>query len=204
MLRYCRAQLADLTVAEIKQFYRDNSITGYSRYTKKVDLIEYVYSVLAVIDDTEEGSSPVDPIEEQIGDGDQISPEAIASEETGSNTHTVDLIGSNDSHPTRALNRIDRPVRSSGIPESCCKVPARSLQGPSKVPPRNLGAFCEYPANILGLCQCHDPDIPRSSLGHDPRIIDLYPKSSHGFNSIFPGSRINPVPSKDEQFRGIG
>ncbi len=203
MSRYSRPELEGMTVAAIKQFCRDREITGYSRYTRKSDLIAYVYSVLDSIAAILEEDLLEAPTEDLDGDRAESSPVAIASTQIDPDLYPISQINPDPSQVSQTAGKTDLyespiviPASSQSYPNG---VPGLSREGPPVIP----RVSCEYPANILGLCTHHSPGINRASCENDPGIIDLYPKSSHGFSSIFPGSRINPLPSKHEQFRGI-
>lgn len=204
MSTYSRPQLEGMTVAAIKEFCRAREITGYSRYTRKSDLIEYVYSVLDSIEEMLEEDLLEAPTEDLDGDRTQSSPGAIASTQIYPDLHPISQINPDPSQVLQTAGKTDQCESSLVIPELSQSypngVPGVSREGPPVMP----GASCEYPANILGLCTHHSPGITRSSCEHHPDIIDLYPKSSHGFSSIFPGSRINPVLSQHNQVRVQG
>lgn len=203
MSTYCRPELEGLTVAAIKQFCRDNEITGYSRYTRKTDLVEYVYSVLDSIETMMEENLLEAPTEELEGDRTESSLEAIASDQI-----YPDAIASTQIHPDPS--QVLLPLGKTDQSESSLVIPELSQSHPKSIPGASPGhpsviprASCEYPQNILGLCTHHSTGITRSSPGHDPGIIDLYPKSSHGFSTIFPGSRIQQPLTQCSQVRGL-
>jgi hypothetical protein len=199
MSTYSRPELEGMTIAAIKQFCRDREITGYSRYTRKSDLIAYVYSVLDSIDAFLEENLLEAPTEELGGDRTESSPEAIASTQIDPDLSPISQIHPDHSQVSETPRKTDQYESSLVIPELSRSYP-NGITGLSPgYPPVMPRVSCEYPANILGLCTHHPTDITRSSPGHDPGIIDRYPKSSHGFNSIFPGSRINSVLSQHNQ-----
>ncbi|MCT7980872.1 Rho termination factor N-terminal domain-containing protein [Laspinema olomoucense] len=203
MSTYSRPNLEAMTVEAIKQFCRDREITGYSRYTRKSDLIAYVESVLDSIDAFLEENLLEAPTEELEGDRAESSPDAIASTQIHPELSPVSPINPDPSQVSPTLDKTDLCLDSLVVPELSQSHP-NGITGLSPgYPPVMPRVSCEYPANILGVCAGHDPDIPRSSLGHDRLINDLYPKSSHGFSSIFPGSRINPLPSSHDQGKGL-
>lgn len=203
MSTYSRPELEGMTVTAIKQFCRDREITGYSRYTRKADLIEYVYSVLDSIAAFLEEDLLEAPTEDLDGDRPQSSPVAIATEEIHPDLPPVSQIHPDPSQVLQTAGKTDQSEISLVIPELSQSypngVPGLSREGPP-VMPRASG---EYPRVIPGLCPGYSTDITRSSPGHDPGMIDGYPKSSHGINSAVPGSRIEHPLNQCVEVRGL-
>ncbi|MCT7958734.1 hypothetical protein [Laspinema palackyanum] len=203
MSTYSRPELQGMTIAAIKQFCRDNEITGYSRYTRKTDLIAYVYSVLDSIESMMEENLLEAPTEELDGDRAETSPEAIASTQIHPDLSPVSQINPDSSQVLQTAGKTD-------LYESSLVIPELSQSYPNGVPGLSPGhppvmprISCEYPRVMPGLCPGHANGINRISSGHDPGIIDRYPKSSHGINSSFPGSRIQNVLTHPNQARGL-
>ncbi|MCT7954638.1 hypothetical protein [Laspinema palackyanum] len=203
MSTYSRPQLEGMTVVAIKQFCRDRDITGYSRYTRKTDLIAYVHSVLDSIEAMMEENLLEAPTEELGGDRTESSPTAIASDEISPDPSPVSQINPDPSQVLQTAGKTDQSESPALIPALSQTYAESITETSSGYPPVISRAYCDYPRVIPGLCTHHPPGISQSSPGHDPGMIDRYPKSSHGINSSFPGSRIQQPLTQCVEVRGL-
>lgn len=159
---YVRPDLEGMTVAAIKAFCRDREITGYSRYTRKSQLIQYVESVLDSIEVFLEEDLLEGPTLERDGDRPESFPTANRSVQI-----CPDLPRSTQIHPdlspvSPTLNETDRSVSFIVIPEG----------SPS------------YPRVIPGLSPGYPRVIPLLSSGHNPVMPELSPGDTLGTSNL--------------------
>jgi len=154
-----------------------NEITGYSRYTRKSQLIQYVEGTLLETFIDEDLPETQRSESSSQGDRTESSPVAIASGEINPEGPRSTQINPDQSQVPSLPSKTDQYESSLSIPELSRSHPKRS-PGSSPGHPSVMPKLClDHPLVMPELSPGHNPVMPNSGPGHARGMIDRYPQN---------------------------